>query len=50
MDEDPCDHAAGLPQERVRAEGVGGGEPRRGRNDEETRRLNRRTEIRIVRN
>lgn len=41
--------AAGLPQERVRAEGVGG-EPRRGRNDEETRRLNRRTEIRIVRN
>ena len=42
--------AAGLPQERVRAEGVGGGEPRRGRNDEETRRLNRRTEIRIVRN
>ena len=41
--------AAGLPQERVTAEG-GRGRTARGRNDEETRRLNRRTEIRIVRN
>lgn len=41
--------AAGLPENRVTAEGVGEAEPLHGRNERETRRLNRRTEIRIVR-
>jgi len=41
--------SAGLPAGRVSAEGVGEAEPLRGRNEDETRRLNRRTEIRIVR-
>lgn len=42
--------AAGLPASRVSAEGVGQAEPSLGRSERETRRLNRRTEIRIMRN
>lgn len=42
--------AAGLPANRVSFEGVGEAESRLGRNESETRRLNRRTEIRIMGN